>query len=187
MVEKLSMSNYKNNIEHTRYIIENLLIFKNVCKIESLNATKSAFIALTAENRIVPWGNVETGGKLSEYADTKEGKWQNKELINTIVTNAYSVFVFIKSDKDECDKGFIKSDKDECDKDEWMKDENFKALGTNYMFWGLHNVKDTNVMFNLLDGAYEEIENIEENNADKVKSYYIVRVHTAQMTLMPFY
>ena len=90
----------KDNIEHTRYIIENLLITdKNVrCKIESLNATKSAFIALTAENRIVPWGNVETGGKLSEYADTKEGgKWQNEELIKTIVTNAYSVFVFIQS------------------------------------------------------------------------------------------
>ena len=34
-------------------------------------------------------------------------------------------------------------------------------------------------MFNLLDGSYEEIENLEENIEDKVKSYYIVRVHTA--------
>ena len=169
----------KENIKNTKYIIENLLIFENVRRqIDSLYATKSAFIALTkktekTKSRIVPWGNVETGGKLSEYADKKEGKWQNKELIKTIVTNAYSVFVFIKSDKDLNNEQILK------DKDEWMKDDNFEDLGTNYMFWGLHNVKDTNVMFNLLDGSYEEIENIEENKDDKVKSYYIVRVHTA--------
>ena len=42
------------------------LLNSNV-KVLSLHKTKSAFVAINENNRIVPWGNIHVGGKLTDY------------------------------------------------------------------------------------------------------------------------
>ena len=144
--------------------IENNLAGK---KILSLHATKSAFVAMNDKYMIVPWGHTTVGGKMSSYAFEKENGWAGESsastISKTIFTNSYTVFVMAQIPGENT-------------RDAW-RDKKHSSLGSNYMFWGLHNDEDPNVMYNILTGTYEA--NVTAKNRLSSKFYYVRKVHVA--------
>ena len=57
------------------------------------------------------------------------------------------------------------------------RDNKHSSLGSNYMFWGLHNDEDPNVMYNILTGMYEA--NVTAKNRLGSSFYYVRKVHVA--------
>ena len=162
----------EQNSDLQKTIIDQLL--NSNVKILSLHKTKSAFVAINQNNRIVPWGNIHVGGKLTDYARNKEKfAWKKKEkpgsyqINKNIYTNAYSIFVIAEIDTDEAQSDLEK-------RNEWYS-HNYNETGTNYMFWGKHNDMDKNVMFNIITGEYEV--HVPSKNAYQNSSYYVNKVY----------
>ena len=61
-------------------------------------------------------------------------------------------------------------------RDAW-RDKKHSSLGSNYMFWGLHNDEDPNVMYNILTGTYEA--NVTAKNRLSSNFFYVRKVHVA--------